>query len=194
MALSSELREALASRQRFRSRRRAHQLPERSLSNNGAVPGEDSDDRVDPDDCVPQLSTEPAREKICTFPALPPPSPDWSHILGGRPHEPATAISARTALLAVGCRLSISPSPNALCEAARSHSVGAVRRLLVLAYGERGLSCAYQLAGREQPHKTADRANAVSANGARSAAPVDCSAIESGLVEAISQMPTKLQC
>jgi hypothetical protein len=71
--------------------------------------------------------------------------------------------------------------------------MGAVRRLLVLAYGERGLALAYQLAGREQPHKPADRANAVSANGARSAAPVDCSAIEPGLVEAISQMPTKLQ-
>jgi hypothetical protein len=55
------------------------------------------------------------------------------------------------ALLAIGCRLGIHPSLNALCEAARCHSAGAVRRLLVQAYGERGLVTAFQLAGMEQP-------------------------------------------
>jgi hypothetical protein len=49
--------------------------------------------------------------------------------------------------------LSVHPTASALCEAARCHSVGALRRLLVSAYGERGLSLAYQLAGREQPRK-----------------------------------------
>src|SRR5262249_54080823 len=73
--------------------------------------------------------------------ALPPIPPAWSHILYGRPHEPASALSARMALLAVGRRLSISPTRDMLCEAARCFSAGAVRRLLAQAYGKRGLSC-----------------------------------------------------
>jgi hypothetical protein len=141
MALSTELREALASRQRLRPRKQAHQLPERSLSDNDAALGDDPDDDPDPDDCV--------------LPALPPPSPDWSSLLCGRPHESASALSAHMALSAVSCKLGIHPSPTTLCEAARCHSVGDVRRLLVQAYGERGLALAYQLAGREQPPKTA---------------------------------------
>jgi len=91
------------------------------------------------------------------------------------------------ALLAVGGRLGIHPSPNALCEAARCHSAVAVRRLLVRAYGERGLSCAYQLAGREQPRKPASRVDAVTSGDAM---PVNCDAIEPGLAEAIMQAPS----
>jgi hypothetical protein len=77
--------------------------------------------------------------------------PNWSHLLCGRSHEPTSALLARMALQSVGCRLSIHPSPNALCEAARCHSAGAVRSLLVRVYGERGLAIAYHLADREKP-------------------------------------------
>src|SRR5262249_12775388 len=63
----------------------------------------------------------------------------------------SSALSARSALLAVGCRLSIHPTRDAPCEAARCHSVETLRDLLVRVYGELGLAIAYQLAGREQP-------------------------------------------
>jgi hypothetical protein len=122
--------------------------------------GDDPNDNPDLDDRSDSERKDPA---LSVTLALPPPSPDWSHFLGGRPHAAASALSARLALLAVGCRLGIHPSPDTLCEAARCHNVAAVRRLLEQAYGERGLSCAYELAGRVQPHKPADRANAVSA-------------------------------
>jgi hypothetical protein len=92
---------------------------------------------------------------------LPPPSPNWSHILGSRPNEPVSALSAHRALLAVACRLSLRPSPNAIREASRCRSAGAVRSLLVRVYGERGLAIAYQLAGREQPDKIVSRVNGV---------------------------------
>src|SRR5262245_38072808 len=49
--------------------------------------GDDPNNDPDPDDCA--LS------------ALPPPSPDWSHLLCGRPHKAASAISARMALASV---------------------------------------------------------------------------------------------
>ena len=95
---------------------------------------------------------------------LPPPSPNWSHILGSRPNEPVSALSAHRALLAVACRLSLRPSPNAIREAARCHSVAALRQLLVRVYGERGLAIAYQLAGKEQPPRTASRVGDSKAN------------------------------
>jgi len=44
---------------------------------------EDPDDNPDPDD----------RALL----ALPPPSPDWSHLLGSRPHSPASLLSATSA-------------------------------------------------------------------------------------------------
>jgi hypothetical protein len=71
--------------------------------------------------------------------------------------------------------------------------VGAVRRLLVLAYGKRGLATAFELAGREQPPKPANRVDGVTGGDAMPAAPVDCSAIEPGLAEAIMQAPTRVQ-
>ena len=118
-------------------------LNEQQSEKGPALPDDSPDDNPDPDDCVVQILT-----------ALPPPSPNWSHLLYGRPHAAASALSARMALLAVGCRLSISPTTDALREAASTHSTGAVRRMLVRSYGERGLRCAYELAGREQPAKT----------------------------------------
>ena len=81
------------------------------------------------------------------------------------------------ALLAVGCGLGIHLSPNALCEVAKCHSVGAVRRLLVWAYGERGLATAFELAGREQPPETVSRVDAVTSGDAM---PVNCDAIKPG--------------
>jgi hypothetical protein len=194
MALSTELREALVRRHRPRLR---EQLPEQQPGKGPALPGDDPDDNPDPDDCGPRLSVRVAEqnvEKIYTLPALPPPSPDWSHLLCGRPHEAASATSARMALLAVGCRLGIHPSPDALCKATRCHSAGAVRSVLVRVFGERGLRCAYQLAGREQPPKVSDRLQTNPKHFRTSAAPVDCSsAIESGLAQAAIQAPTRLQ-
>jgi hypothetical protein len=54
-------------------------------------------------------------------------------------------------MVALGCRLSITPSPDALCEAARCHSVAAVQQLLLRIYGEQGLVTAFELGGREKP-------------------------------------------
>jgi hypothetical protein len=181
MALSTELRDALASRHRLRLRCRARSLNEQPPENNS---DDDPNDDTDPDDCVVQIPT--------SLPALPPPSPDWSHLLCGRPHEPASVLFACTALLAVGCRLGINPSSNALCEASRCHSVGAVRQLLELIYGEHGLTIAYQLAGREQPPKTVSRVDRVT-YGDATAAPLNCDAIEPGLAEAIMQAPSRVQ-
>jgi len=67
------------------------------------------------------------------------------------------------ALLAVGCRLSISLTPNALREAIRchSHSVRGLQDLLVQVYGVRGLVLAYQLGGGEPPHKMVSRMDGV---------------------------------
>ena len=59
------------------------------------------------------------------------------------------------------------------------------------AYGERGLSCAYQLAGREQPHKTAGVTDPVVTN--KDAAPLNCDAIDPGLAKAIMQAPLRVQ-
>src|SRR5262249_37916303 len=87
--------------------------------------------------------------------------PDWSHLLGGRPHSSVSALSAHLVLLAVGCRLSITPTPDALREAARCHSVDAVRRLLTQVYGERGLAIAYQLAGWENPYKIVGKSDKI---------------------------------
>src|SRR6516162_6357029 len=155
MALSTELREALASRHRPRLREQLPELPlpdhkRRSLNEqqperNQSLPDDHPNDN--PDDCA--------------LAALPPPSPDWSHLLCGRPQEAASAVSAHMALLAVGCRLSISPTTDMLREAARCHSAGAVRTLLVRCYGERGLAAAYQLVGREQPPQVGEGTNVI---------------------------------
>jgi len=48
--------------------------------------------------------------------------------------------------------------------------VGAVRQLLVLVYGELGLSCAYQLAGQEKPDKVVWRVDGVTGPDATPAA------------------------
>jgi hypothetical protein len=195
----AESLEALARSRRPRVRDRSvdshNGATEHSLQqHNDTVPADDPDDRVDPDDCGPRLSVtlkeQQTVEKIYILPALPPPSPDWSHLLCGRPHESASTLSARMALLAVGCRLSIHPSLDALCEAARCHTAGMVRRLLVQIYGERGLAIAYQLAGREQPLKTAAKTNVLPKGDA---APLSCDAIEPGLASAIMQAPTRVQ-
>ena len=92
MALSTELREALVRRRpkpRITVDTEPVEVPTMELKD--ASPGDDPNDNPDPDDCV--------------LAALPSPSPDWSHILGGRPHEAASGPLARMALLAVGCRL-----------------------------------------------------------------------------------------
>jgi len=196
MALSTELREALASRHRPRLRCQVREPNDECSDTEQPLGSEDAGDYPDPDDSGPRLVvrvTEQNVEKIYTLPALPPPSPNWSHLLCGRPHEAASAPLARMALLAVGCRLSISPTPDMLLAAAKCHSAGAVRSLLVRVFGERGLSSAYQLAGREQPHKRASRVDGVTGSDATPAAPVNCDPLEPGLVEAISRMPTKLQ-
>jgi hypothetical protein len=70
-------------------------------------------------------------------------------------------------------------------------SVGAVRRLLVRAYGERGLATAFELAGREQPQKTAGVVDPVVTY--TEATPLNCDAIEPGLAQAIMQAPSRVQ-
>ena len=135
---------------------------------------EDPDDSIDPDDSAPRFSERVADqnvEKVYTLPALPPLSPDWFHLLGGRPHSPASASFARMALEAVGCRLAIHPSPNALCEAAGCHSVGAVSSLLVRHLGEQGLATAYQLAGSEKPPIASSRLDGVASPDATAGPP-----------------------
>jgi hypothetical protein len=178
MALSTELREALASRRpRFRNQARLR---------------DDPDDDPDPDDSGPY----PCKDRKF-FPvlsdtlALPPPSPDWSHLLSGRPHSPATVLSAFRALLAVGCRLSIRPREDTLLEAVKCRSAGDVRQLLASVYGDRGLAIAYQLAGREQPHRTAGPRDPVVTNN--EAAPLNCDPLEPGFVQAVREAPTRLQ-
>ena len=164
----------LLARRRHQPRKQVRELP-LPCSLNEQQPDDDPNDNPDPDDCA--------------LPALPPP-PDWSHILGGRQQEAASGPLAHMALLAVGCRLSISPTTDALCEAARCHSVGAVRSLLAHVYGERGLANAYELAGREQPDKPANRVDGVTAGEAM---PVNCDALEPGLAHAIMQAPSRVQ-
>jgi hypothetical protein len=152
MSLSTELREALVSRHRPRLRKQVRESDAEGEECYGIS------------HIVERLldSNKTARqEQSCALLVLPPASPNWSHLLCGRPHEAASATSARTALLAVGCRLSISPTTDVLREAAGCHSGGAVRRLLAQVYGERGLALAYQLAGREQSHKPASRMDRV---------------------------------
>jgi hypothetical protein len=139
MALSSELHELLA--RRGRPRPRELRLEARPEESRDISDGEDSDD--DPVILPPCL-------------ALPPIPPAWSQLLCGRAHEAASAQYGRMALLAVGCRLGVTPSQSALSEAARCRSVGAVRRLLILAYGSRGLSVAFELAGILQPSTSAE--------------------------------------
>jgi hypothetical protein len=164
MALSNELREAIASRHRPRICKQVQELPdgqggERSSLNEREATSFANEEGTEQKD----------RSFSPEFPnplALPPPSPDWSHLLCSRPHEPTSALFARTALLAVGCRLSISPTRAALCEPARCHSAGAVCQLLVRVFGERGLAIAYQLAGRGQPPKMVDKTNVISNGGA----------------------------
>jgi hypothetical protein len=153
----------------------------------------DPDDIIDPDDRSPKESVG----EIYAFHALPPPSPNWSHILGSRPTEPASTLDARMVLASVGCRLSLHPSRDALCAAARCHDVAAVRSLLARVYGQRGLATAYQLAGREQPYSILKESCCTTSSPTAliqtSAAPLSCDAIEPGLAEALSQMPLKLQ-
>jgi hypothetical protein len=124
---------------------------------------QDPDDVIDPDDSGPRLSVtlkEPVAE-IYALPAvppclaLPPIPPAWSQLLCGRAHEAASAQYGRMALLAVGCRLGVTPSQSALEQVAGCRSVGAVRRLLILAYGSRVLSTAFELAGILQPPTSA---------------------------------------
>jgi hypothetical protein len=192
MALSTELRAALANRQRLRPRCRARELPESQ-----PLGSDDPDDVIDPDDSGPHLRKD--RNFFPVLPtraALPPIPPDWSHLLGGRPHSPTSALAARMALLAVGCRLSISSTPEALSEAAGCHDVGSVRRLLLSVYGTRGLSCTYELAGLEQPANVVG--NTVTGGNVQapipSAAPLNMhDAIEPGLAEAVLQMPRRVQ-
>jgi hypothetical protein len=121
MALSTELRAALASRQRPRLRKQARELP-LPCSFNEQQPGEDPDDSIDPDDFGPRLVV--SLQPVARIYALPPPSPAWSHLLSGRPHESASASSARIALLAVSCRF---PLPRAQTRCARLP--GAVARV-----------------------------------------------------------------
>jgi hypothetical protein len=136
-------------------------LNEQQSEKGPALPDDSPDDNPDPDDYVMQIPT-----------ALPPLSPDWSHLLGGRPHASASALDVSRALLAVGCRLSISPSTDALSEVGRCHSVGAVRSLLVRCSGERGLALAYQLAGREKPPQVGEGTNVIT-NGNAAPGPPD---------------------
>jgi hypothetical protein len=132
---------------------------ERKADVNASVPGRTGISRFatrseQPKELPPEGPDDSSDPHDCTLLLLPPPSPEWSHLLCGRPHEAASALSARMALLAIGCRLGIHPSLNAFHEASRCRSAGAVRSLLVHVYGERGLAIAYQLAGREQPPRT----------------------------------------
>jgi hypothetical protein len=139
MALSSELHELLA--RRGRPRPRELRLEVRPEESRDISAGEDLDE--DPVILPPCL-------------ALPPIPPAWSQLLCGRAHEAANAQYGRMALLAVGCRLGIHPSQSALEQVAGCRSVGAVRRLLILAYGSRGMCTAFELAGILQPSKSAE--------------------------------------
>ena len=116
MALSSELRAALASRHRPRLRKQVQELP-------AGQPGERCSFNEREGTSLPQCSETERKDRnlfpMPSMPAAPPPiPPDWSHLLCGGPHEAASALSASSALLAIGCRLGSNPSPNALCEAA----------------------------------------------------------------------------
>jgi hypothetical protein len=66
-----------------------------------------------------------------------------------------------------------------------------VRRLLVRAYGERGLATSFELAGREQPQKTVGVVDPVVTYN--EATPLNCDAIEPGLAQAITQAPSRVQ-
>jgi hypothetical protein len=106
MALSSELREALARRSQPRLRCRAQQLPDSE--------GDECYGISHIDERLLDSNKTASQEQSCALSALPPPSPDWSHLLGGRPHEAASALDGTMALLALGCRLGIHPTPDML--------------------------------------------------------------------------------
>jgi hypothetical protein len=114
------------------------------------------DDGVDQDDHTVDAVGDPDTMTMLAVLALPPIPPEWGHILCGRSHEAASVLQGRMAMLAVGCRLGINPSQGALEQAARCRSVGAVRSLLTITYGSRGLSTAFELAGILQPPKLAE--------------------------------------
>jgi hypothetical protein len=143
MALSSELRSLLTAR-----RTRAFKA-DRAVSLPATHPPlqDDRDDNIDPDD------SGEANMLYITFAfptALPPIPPAWS-FLCSRGHTAVSIALAKNALESIGCYLGIRPTSNALYEAARCHSAGALRQLITDIYGQRGLDAAFALAGLQRP-------------------------------------------
>jgi hypothetical protein len=179
---------------------------------------QDPDDREDPDDLTPRLvveRAEPNVEKIYSLPALPAPLPSempssfWTPLLLGKPDDAINLEDAHLCLALIEARLAEGrdsgqaikrdPGPTVSVANALPATVGALHERIYERYDSRGWFAFQRLfheaAGLHPKRPRTVAATNVMPNGdAMPAAPVDCSAIEPGLVEAISQMPTKLQC
>jgi hypothetical protein len=142
MALSSELREALAGqkrRPRLLSKQPLEQLP---------AP-DDPDDRINPDDHGQVSSGELSPPEWLALPPIP---PAWS-FLCDRGHSAVSALTARAALASVACYLGTHPTPDALRQASKARSASALRQLIRESFGEVGLSAAYELGGLIPPKR-----------------------------------------
>jgi hypothetical protein len=148
MALSAELREALA-RRANPARKTLRSLPS-SLAATRSCP--ESVPSSDASEANKRVSSQESlgNVKLPVILALPPIPPAWG-FLTDRVHDPVSIALAQRALVSLGCYLGIRPSPNALLEAARCRSAGALRNRIAALYGAVGLSTTFQLAGIPQP-------------------------------------------
>jgi len=199
MALSSELQGVLASRHRSRKTDATASIGRTDESASRLC--------SESDQAVPALALALDPHTVVQIPTSLPcemPSSFWTSLLFGKPDDAVSSENARLALALIEVRLgeyqdsgqSIKRDPGANAEAVESlaATVGSLHDQIYELYDSHGWFAFQQLyheaAGLHPRRKKIAYVDAVTATYAQ---PVNCDAIEPGLVLAINQMPTKLQ-